>query len=319
MLVLSSKDIYDSIEPAKVIEAIEKAFIIQKEGNFLMPDRLHLTRNFSTQLVMPCIAEDIACTKIISINPNNQSKGIPIINGAVQLVDHNTGRLLCLLNGSTLTALRTGGIGAVAAKYLTNSNAANIGLIGTGVQGMHVLWMLSHVRQVQQFNIFNYDPKQTELFCSKLGEKVPHVKIHITESKKDLLSKSEVIITATNSPTPVLPDDISILKNKVFICIGSFRPVMCELPRSIYSLVKNIYIDVEYAKNESGDVAYPLESGILKDEDIILLNEIISRTVKRNDGTIIFKSVGMALFDLTSSNIIYQSALAKNIGTTVSI
>ena len=139
MLVLNSENIYDSIEPLGIIEAIEKAFLIQKNGNYLMPDRLHLTINNNTQLVMPCIAENIACTKIVSINPNNQLKKLPIINGTVQLVEHNTGRTLSLLNGSTLTAIRTGGVGAVAAKYLTPSDTNHIGLVGTGVQGLHVL------------------------------------------------------------------------------------------------------------------------------------------------------------------------------------
>jgi ornithine cyclodeaminase/alanine dehydrogenase-like protein (mu-crystallin family) len=319
MLVLNSKDIYSSLEPAGIIEAIEKAFLIQKKGNYLMPDRLHLAKNKNTQLVMPCIAEDMACTKIVSINPDNQSKKLPIINGSVQLVEHNTGKILCLLKGSTLTALRTGGIGAVAAKYLTQKNASHIGLVGTGVQGLHVLWMISHVRHSKQFNIFNYDAIQTELFCVQLAEKVPYAKIHITDSKRDLLDISEVIVTATNSPSPVLPEDIALLKNKVYICIGSFSPVMGELPRSIYSLVNKMYIDVEYAKYESGDVSYPLEQGILKDEDVILFNEVIFGKIPDNNSTKIFKSVGMALFDLTTSLYTYQSALEKNTGTIINL
>jgi len=319
MLILNSEDIYGTIEPAGIIEAIEKAFLIQKNRDYLMPDRLHLAKNNNTQLVMPCIAENIACTKIVSINPDNQSKNLPVINGSVQLAEHNTGKILSILNGSTLTAIRTGGIGAVAAKYLSQSDTHYIGLIGTGVQGLHVVWMLSYVRQIKEINIYNFDTKQTELFCVQLTEKVPQTKIHITDSKKDLLSKSEVIITATNSPTPVLPDDISILKNRVYICIGSFKPVMGELPRSIYSLVKKMYIDVEYAKYESGDVSYPLEQGILKDEDVILFNEVIFGKIPDNNSTKIFKSVGMSLFDLTTSLYTYQSALEKNTGTIINL
>jgi len=319
MLVLNSEDIYKSINPVGIIKAIEKAFFIQKNGNYLMPDRLHLTKNKNTQLLMPCIAENIACTKIVSINPNNQLKKLPIINGTVQLTRHTTGSILCLLNGSTLTALRTGGVGAVAIKYLTPNDINCIGLVGTGVQGLHVLWMLSHVRNIKQFNIFNYNTHQTELFCSQLEEKVPHTKIYITDSTKDLLNKSKAIITATDSPNPVLPEDISLLENKTYICIGSFRPIMGELPRSIYTLVNKMYIDVEYAKNESGDVTYPLEQGILKEDDVILLNNVIYGKTTVNEGIKIFKSVGMALFDLTTSNYIYQSALEKKIGTMINL
>jgi ornithine cyclodeaminase len=319
MLALNSENIYESVEPAGIIGSVEKAYKIQRKGNYVMPDRLHLTKNGETQLVMPCIAEDIACTKIVSINPDNPSKKLPIITGTVQLVNHKTGKLLCFLNGSSVTALRTGAVGAVAAKYLTNHDAKNIGLVGTGVQGLHVLWMLSYVRKIKQFNIYNYDTKQTDLFCNKLADKVPNVKIQINDSKVDLLNESEIIVTATNSPIPVLPDDVSILKNKVYICIGSYKPVIGELPRSIYSLVNRIYVDVEHAKRESGDVSYPLEKGILKDEDIILLNRFVSSKLSENTSTTIFKSVGMALFDLTTANYIYRSALKKNIGLEINI
>ena len=223
------------------------------------------------------------------------------------------------MNGSTLTAVRTGGVGAVAVKHLSPHEVGHIGLVGTGLQGLHVLWMTSMVRNIKQFNIFNFDAEQTELFCIRLAEKVPHAKIYITDSKNDLLSKSEVVITATNSSTPVLPEDVSLLMKKTYICIGSYRPVMGELPRTIYSLISKIYIDVEYARNESGDVAYPLERDILTDDDVVLLKDVIYGKSLVEDTTKIFKSVGMALFDLTVSNYIYQSALEKKIGTNINL
>jgi ornithine cyclodeaminase len=81
--------------------------------------------------------------------------------------------------------------------------------------------------------------------------------------------------------------------------------------------VKNIYVDVDYARNESGDVSWPIQKKILRDEDIIQLSEIIFGKHKILEKTRIFKSVGMALFDLTVSRAIYQAALKKKIGKNI--
>jgi ornithine cyclodeaminase len=101
--------------------------------------------------------------------------------------------------------------------------------------------------------------------------------------------------------------------------MGSFKPVMGELPRTIYPLVKNIYVDVDYARKESGDVSWPLNKKLLKNEDIVQMSEVILGEHKPKNGTRIFKSVGMALFDLTVSNAIYQTALDNKIGINISL
>jgi len=315
MLILNTEDIYKSIEPIEIIEAVERAFIIQKSQDFKMPDRMHIGKDGNTHLVMPCLAENLFSTKLVSVNPKNKNKGLPIISGVVQLADHNNGKVLAIFNGGTVTALRTGAVGAVAVKYLTNSNVNNIGLIGTGVQGLHLLLMINAIRDLNQITIFNHKTSQSNWFKEELIKKIPGTKINFTDSKKDLLNSSQIILTATTSPTPVLPEDTELLKGKTYICVGSFKPIMGELPRSIYSILDKIYVDVEYATRESGDVAYPLEKGILNHDQIIPINELVTGMQSPSGHTKVFKSVGMALFDLTTAEKIYTSALNKGIGT----
>ena len=221
------------------------------------------------------------------------------------------------MNGSTLTAIRTGAVAAVAAKYLAAENCRTVGLVGTGFQGLHALWLISGVMKIDQFYVFNYHTEQSNKFKSDLEDKVPGVKIEIVDSKERLLKKCQTIITATTSPTPVLPEKPELLKGKIYICLGSFKPVTGELPRTIYPLVNKIYVDVDYARNESGDVSWPLKKNLLIDEDIIQLSEVINGEHEIQDETRIFKSVGMALFDLTVSKAIYKAAIENEIGTNV--
>ena len=160
MLVLNSGDIYKACYPPDIIKAIEEAYHYQNNKQYVMPDRLHLKVQDDIQLVMPSAAEEIFCTKLVTVNPKNPSRNLPIINGSVQLVKQNDGELLSLMNGSTLTAIRTGAVAAVAAKYLAAENGRTVGLVGTGFQGLHALWLISGVMQIDQFYIYNYQTEQ---------------------------------------------------------------------------------------------------------------------------------------------------------------
>ena len=319
MLILNSNDIYKACYLPDVIKAIEKAYSLQANNNYLMPDRLHLIIQDDIQLIMPSAAEGLFCSKLVTVNQKNTLRNLPIINGSVQLTRQSDGQLLSLMDGSALTAIRTGAVGAVAAKYLANENSRTVGLIGTGTQGLHLLWLISEVLQVDQFYIFNYKAQQTQKFKLDLKKKIPGVKTEVVNDREELVKLCDVIVTATTSSSPVLPEKPEILKGKLYICMGSFKPVMGELPRTIYPLVKNIYVDVDYARKESGDVSWPLKNNLLKNEDIVQMSEVILDEHKPKNGTRIFKSVGMALFDLTVSNAIYQSALDNKIGMNISL
>ena len=314
MLILNSNDIYKACYLPDIIKAIENAYFLQTNNKYVMPDRLHLNIQDNIQLVMPSAAEGMFCTKLVTINQKNASRNLPVINGSVQLAKQNDGQLLSLMNGSALTAIRTGAVGAVAVKYLADENSRTVGLIGTGIQGLHLLWLISAVRQVDQYYIFNYKTEQTQKFILDLEKKIPGVKVEVVNDKEELVKLSDVIVTATTSPDPVIPEKPEILRGKLYICMGSFKPVMGELPRTIYSLVKNIFVDVDYASKESGDVSWPLENKLLKNEDIIQMSEVIHGEFEPTHETRIFKSVGMALFDLMVSNTIYKSALDSKIG-----
>jgi ornithine cyclodeaminase len=133
----------------------------------------------------------------------------------------------------------------------------------------------------------------------------------------ELLAKCELVITATTAKTPVLPDDARALQGKHFIGIGSYKPSMREYPDALCTVADSLFIDTEIAKEESGDLAQPLESGLLTDDRIrsfgaYLLNGTDQEAVRK--GTTLFKSVGMALFDIVIAELIYRKAEQGNIG-----
>ena len=306
MNVITEKEIYDIVKPEDIIDAVEEAYLIQHSGKFIMPDRMHLSQDDHTLLVMPAIAHGFTAVKLVNVNPSNSLKGLAVIRGTVQLTDFRSGELLAILDGSAVTAIRTGAVGAVAVKWLTSAEIASIGIIGTGVQGWHLAWMIHSIRPEATIHVYDYKSDSTKRFVEKVKANCPGIKLRTSFSMEDFLSNSEAIVTATSSPDPVLPDVPERLAGKTYIGIGSFRPGMGEFPRSIFSLTDKIYVDAEYAKMESGDVKYPLDAAMMKSSDIIPFHRVISEKIQPSGNTLIFKSVGMALFDLTVAMKLYE-------------
>jgi ornithine cyclodeaminase/alanine dehydrogenase-like protein (mu-crystallin family) len=306
MNVIKEKEIYSIVNPEDIIDAIEEAYLIQHSGKFIMPNRMHLQQNGNTLLIMPAIAHGFSATKLVSLNPLNTKIGLPVIRGTVQLTEFRSGDILAILDGSTVTAIRTGAVGAVAVKWMTKKDISGIGIIGTGVQGQHLAWMIHSIRPEATIHVYDYKAESTKMFVEIVRYRCPGIKLRTSFSMEEFLSNTDAIVTATSSPDPVLPDDPKPLSGKVFIGIGSFRPGMGEFPRSVFALAGKIYVDADYAKEESGDVKYPLDKRIINDGDIIPFHRIVSGELTPSENTLIFKSVGMALFDLTVSMKLYE-------------
>jgi len=129
------------------------------------------------------------------------------------------------------------------------------------------------------------------------------------------LENSQVVITATNAHTPVLPEKPELLEGKCFIGIGSYKPNMREFPDSLFPLLEEVFIDTEFGKEESGDLAVPLKNNWISENQVFTLGKILIGQKKVTQRTTtFFKSVGMALFDLVVSDLIYKKALEKGMG-----
>ncbi len=317
MIYLNNKDIEEIVEKIDLIEILEKGFKMYREKSYQMPDRMHLNRDDDTILYMPCITQDIIGTKIISLFPQNKDKNIPVINGIMLLNDIDTGLPKGILDGSSITAFRTGALGATGIKYTSGRKCQNLGLIGPGVQGFHQLLLASKVRDIKNIYIYGRNKKNLKDFINRLEKKLQNINIMAADNVEELVKNSEIIITATPSETPVMPNDKELLKGKHIIAIGSYKYKMREIPDALYELLDEVYIDTELAIEESGDIIQPLEKGLINEKQIKTLSEIISKEIDMSGMTTLFKCVGMALLDVVVAEAIYKKALELNIGTNI--
>ena len=317
MLCLSEHDILQAVTFADIMAAVERAMIIYEEKSFHMPMRMHADYKGNTLLLMPCFTPKKFGTKLVSLFPENINKNLPVLFGAMILNDGETGEPLALLNGSKLTALRTGAVGGVAIRYLAPKNITKLGIIGAGVQGFHQVLFACTERNISDVFVFDQIAHKVPSFIEKLSRELPQVKFHQAESTEALLKESELIITATNSEKPVLPNREELLKGKHFVGIGSYKPNMREFPDTLFQILDQIFIDTEHAIDESGDVIDPVKNGWIKKDQMFTLGKLIQGNVEIKGETTLFKSVGMALFDVVVSELIYEKALEKGLGQEV--
>lgn len=318
MLVLTKNDIEESVSILDVLEAVEQAFLLQESENFQMPDRMHVEQEGNVFLLMPAFAGNYFSTKLVSVFPENYKSNLPSIYASVLLNDRSSGKPLAMLEGSVLTGLRTGAVGGLAAAYTTPKDISSLGLVGTGFQAYYQALFICTVRNIDTLHLFDPFNDKIKAFIGQLKNYLPHVEIKVADSVDELLRESELIVTATTSDKTVLPNDAELLKAKHYIGLGSYKPDVREFPDAIFKLTKQVIIDTDHAKQESGDLRTPLENGFISETQIIRLGELINEE-KEIDiaGTTFFKSVGMALFDLLTAEKVYERAIEKSLGTQI--
>ncbi|CAH2212369.1 ornithine cyclodeaminase family protein [Tepidibacter aestuarii] len=318
MLYLNEQDIKESVSLDEIMDAVEKAFHIYEKNAFFMPDRIHIDKDQNTLLYMPCFSESIFGTKILTLFPENPKKNEPVTNGLMLLNDKETGKPVCMINGASITAYRTGAVGGVGIRYTSPQNVKTLGVIGTGVQGLYQTLYACKARNFTKVTVFDSYIQKLPEFVLRLEKELPNIEIIAANSSKEVVKNSEVIITATPSVEPVIPNDKELLKGKHFIAIGSYKPTMHEYPKAIFDIIENLYIDTEFATEESGDIITPLKEGWIKQEQIKPFMDLVNGK-KVEEETTLFKSVGMGLFDIVVSELIYTRAKEKGLGQVINL
>lgn len=315
MLYLSSKDVEKVVDHKEVVKIIENAMGVYETGNFTQPDRITVNRGDNeTYLYMPCFTDDVKGTKILTLYGDNPKKGVPVIQGVMLLNDVETGKIKAVIEGSSLTAYRTGAVGACGIKHTTPENVHTLGVVGTGVQGFYQSLYACRIRPIDTIHVFDIFPDKAADFADRLSKALPDVKVIVCPCVEELIKASEVIVTVTTSPKPVLPNDKELLKGKHFVGIGSYKPNMREYPDALFEVLDEVYIDVDFAKEETGDLATPIANGLIDEEKIHTLGKYLDKEIN-TDGTTFYKSVGMALFDISVAEYIYDRAKELGVGT----
>lgn len=313
MIFLGKEEIEKLVDPNEIMDQIEEAYRIFGADAYYMPPRPVIEHENKTLIYMPCFTEDVIGTKMLTIFPENAKLGLPSLDGLVILNDRTTGAPLAIMDGQAVTAWRTGAVGGVGIRHLSRKDARTVGIVGAGAQGFHQAVYACAARNIETVYIWNHSDRDLTDFMARLKKTIADPAVEVVQCKtvEELVKASDIICTATPSEEPVLPNDRELLEGKCIIAIGSYTPQMREIPDVIWDLVDNVYIELPYACEESGDLSQPLAEGRLTMDRVVLMDKFLASGADEDEiakKTTYFKSVGMGLFDVCVAQKLLEKA-----------
>jgi len=310
MLNLSAEIIENCLTPAEIIEIVKAGIIKCETGLYEVPTRLHLESEGITNLVMPATGKDYFCTKLVSVVPSNPQRNLPIVVGTVVLSKMETGETVALMDAPMITALRTAAVGALGLDLISSKKTTKIGIIGLGVQGIWQTIFACAIRPVKEIYCYSRTKARFDFYKKKVLEKCPDLVINWCENGDEVVQKTEVIYGCTTSVNPIFSDNGNLIKHKRFISVGSFQKDMQEFPDSVYKNAAVLLIDSAAATHEVGDVINAMEHGFLEENQVFTIGKIYTgeRSIKTSQN-VVFKSVGMAAFDLALASAVYEKVI----------
>lgn len=320
MRILSAADVAAATDMKTAIETMREAFVALWKGEAEAPLRAALETPDGVHLFMPgqIRTSGSAGAKVVSVFPGNTRRGLPAIHAVVLVVDPGTGRPLCLMDGTWMTALRTGAAGGLAAEVLAREDASRVTLFGAGVQARTQLEAVRQVRPIDEVRIVSLERSSSQ----RLADELSGIRSVVVEDPSEAIRGADIVITATDSHTPVFDGGL-VEPGTHVTAIGSFTPEMREVDTTLVQRARVIVDQREAALAEAGDLIGPIEDGDV-DETVIAaeLGQVVSGDAPGRtsaDEITFFKSVGNAVQDMAMATKVLARAEQMGLGVLVEV
>jgi len=237
----------------------------------------------------------------------------------VPLFRSTTGEMAALIEADALGQLRTGAASGVATKYFANANASSVCVIGTGYQARTQLEAVAAVRTLKRVRAFGRDPERRAKFCREMSDKIG-VTVEPATSGEEAVKGAEIIITAT-SATKVVLEGAWLTPGMHINAMGANWPQKRELDSVAVGRANKIVVDsVEQSKMEAGDLVQAFGEDSSRWSTVQELSQIVVGKEKGRtsaDQITLFKSNGIATWDLAAAVRVYEMAVAQGVGKTI--
>jgi alanine dehydrogenase len=307
------------------MDVMEKTFKILANGNAIVPLRpvMWLPEKVGALGMMPSYLKDIHSfgLKVVSVFPGNHGTEFDSHQGAVLLFDEAHGQLLAIMDSSSITAIRTGAVSGLATKLLARPDAHDLAILGSGVEAQTHLEAMLIARKLSRVRVWSRNAEHAKAFAEKEGKR-HNITIEVVGSVKEAVTGADLICTTTAAPEPILMGDW-IAPGAHVNAVGSSVAFTRELDTA--AVVKSrLFVDrKESTLNEAGDFLFPKKEGAITDDHI--QGEIGDLVMGTNPGRktpeeiTLFKSLGLAIEDLSSAYHVYKRGSKAGVGTSLEL
>jgi alanine dehydrogenase len=316
-LLLTEADVRSLLTMPIALEVVEESLRQQGNGELVLHPRRRIKLPDNALLHYMAAADPVR--GFIGMKIYTVARGVARF--VVPLFRSTTGEMAALIEADALGQIRTGAASGVATKYLANANARTACIIGTGYQARTQLEAVAAVRRLERVRAFGRDPERRAKFCREMSERIG-VAVEPTNSGEEAVRDAEIIITAT-SATKVVLEGEWLAPGMHINAMGANWPQKRELDTAAVALANKIVVDsIEQAKMEAGDLIQAFGDDQSRWNAVLELSQIVAgKTPARisADQITLFKSNGIATWDLAAAVRVYEMAVARGMGQSIPI
>ena len=339
ILYLSSKDVEIACKDIDGVAIIHELFELHGSGQTILPDEAYLAwKNDRDEPVrslnMPgYIGGSLksAGTKIINANNANPSRGLPRASGLTLLYDRTSVRIACIMEGASLSSLRTACVTALSATILKGREIESVAIIGAGVLAQaHIEVLVRRLPHVRSIRLFDIERARIATLRAKVqGVLQEHsVELHEPTSAEEAITTAQLIVPVTTTTTGYIRFEW-LQPGAILVNISLDDP----LPEVVLRADKVIVDDWQLVKNDprrllgrmyrAGQIIGPDEptdngkAGQDRRRIDAQLGEIVNgskRGREHRDEIVLMNPFGLAIEDVALATHVYQKALERNIG-----
>ncbi len=315
-LLLMEGEVLDLLPMDRALDCVERSFMAQahKTATNRPRDRILLPQ-VSLHYMAGALAESQRLgMKVYTVTREN-------LRFLVLLFDTDTGKLLALIQADHLGRIRTGAASGIASKFLARPEASQVGLIGTGRQARTQLEAVAKVRNLRGVKAFSRDHNRLRAFCCEMEERLG-MNVEPASGPEEAARYGDIVITVTSSQSPVLQGEW--LRAGTHInAVGANAADRREVDDAVLSRAGLLAVDsVEQSRKESGDLIEGLAHLGRSWEEVVELHSIVAGKHpgrSAQEQITLFKSHGIALWDVAVATYVYERALAEGKGKTLDI
>jgi alanine dehydrogenase len=320
LIILNIPDVQKILTMKDTLNLVETSFKEKALNHVQMPPKSYLFfKKYDGDLrIMPSYLEELdECgVKIVNVHPNNLEKhNLPTVMAIILLYDSATAELVAMMDGTWITAMRTGACTGVATKYLAKSNSRIVGIIGAGYQSSFQLEALKEVMNIEQVKINDIQKEKADEFARNISSKF-NLDIIAVDSVEETVKRVDVLVTTTPVRMPIIKNEW-ITEGTHINAIGADAPGKQELDPEILKRAK-VVIDDWAQASHSGEINIPYQKSIISKNDISAeIGEIVAGLKPgrvSNEEITVFDSTGLSIQDVITGWHVYRIAKEKGLG-----
>ncbi|MEV5707443.1 ornithine cyclodeaminase family protein [Actinoallomurus sp. NPDC052274] len=324
VLILSDAQIRAAVGAADVVDSQDRAFLLAAEGGGVRSAHTHYTTFAPDGMAFVHSAVAAGETGVVfkagTQHPENAERDLPTVHATVTVHDPDSGRTVGVLNGTTITALRTAGGLVAAARALSPDRPHTVGVLGAGAQATEFVGLMHALLPVDRFLMWS--PRLHALGRAHLDARLAELPVEVAASPRDLCERSRTIAACTLSRTPVI-EGAWLRAGTTVLTMGSYAPDRCEIDVACSARAARTFTDLpEQALRSTGPVLAAVRAGMLKEEAVRPIAEVLrgDHPGRADEAeTVVFHSNGLGVQDAVLAWRAYAAARSNGIGTRVDL